>query len=203
MPDMQAQRYFFRFQNAFRNVLGKAEELLFKGLWRQKYPQQKSDGSFKYEWSVVMGGVFAEGSGFEEHCQLPGTFTATHTKSVIIIATNESAKLVQNPPASLVTGSTYQAKIAGSIGPAQTFDGSELRFDGCANKLAVSEDLTSSLIAGDWIRVGGEDVRVKEVKCTAHEKCVKLEEKSFRGSAGTFAAVAMLKRDVEPAMQHH
>jgi hypothetical protein len=196
------EQTFFRFLRVYHNVLPLAEEHLFRRLWIDRYPQQNPDGSFKYGWSDAMGAVFVDGSAFEEHVQLPGTFTVTHTKSVIIIATNESAKLVQNAPAALVTGSTYRAKVARSSGPAQTFDGSELRFDGCANKLDVSEDLTSSLSAGGWIRVGGEDVRVKEVKCTAYEKCVKLEERSFRGSAGTFAAVARLKRDVEPAMQH-
>ena len=34
---------------------------------------------------------------------------------------------------------------------------------GCSNKLTSSEDLTGLLVKGQWLRVGGNDVRVKDV----------------------------------------
>jgi hypothetical protein len=69
--------------------------------------------------------------------------------------------------------------------------------------LSVSEDLTV-LSAGDWVRIDGHDVRVKEVKWSAHEKCVKPEDKTFPGDAGTFATEQLQpQRDIEPAKQRN
>jgi hypothetical protein len=43
---------------------------------------------------------------------------------------------------------------------------------------------------------------VKEVKYSVHEKCVRLEGKTFPGGAGIFAAAERLNpRDIAPAMQ--
>jgi hypothetical protein len=64
--------------------------------------------------------------------------------------------------------------------------------------LAISEDLTSVVRAGDWIRVNGVEIQVKYVRWTEHEKCVKLE-REFAGEAGTFLDAVKLKvRDVTP-----
>jgi WD40 repeat protein len=136
---------------------------------------------------------------YEVHSQLPGTVTAVRTKAVIVLSTNTKAMLVENPPSSLDAGTMYAAKIMGANGIVQNFNGSELTFDGCANKLNMSDDLTAILSAGDWIRIDGHDVRVKALKCTFHVKEVKLES-AFPGDAGTFVTERLsLQRDTDLA----
>ncbi len=197
-------RCFVRFQRVYRNLLPLAEEALFKKRWLERYPQRNADGSFKYEWSAAMGATFIDGTQRGVDVVLPGSFTAVRTKAVVVRATGQKAKLVQNPPTSLDAGTAYAVMIAGASGPAQDFDGAELDLDGCVSKLAVSDDLTALLSAGDWIRVDGKEVEVKEVKWTAHEKCVKLNERNFAGAPGTYTAVAKLRSpDISPVTQRN
>jgi serine/threonine protein kinase len=202
-PVVMSEEYcfFVRFQRVFRNLLPLVEERLAKKLWLERYP--------KYEWSLRMGAIFVNGSPFEIDGVLPGSFAAVHTKAVIVIATNAKAKLLhagttydQISPVSLHAGTIYAAKIVGTNAP-QEFDGSELAFDGCDSKLHVSDDLTSALSPGDWIRVGGNDVRVKKVQYSEHEKYVKLEDGTFPGAARTFTEAMKLKRDIAPVTQRN
>ena len=41
---------------------------------------------------------------------------------------------------------------------------------GCSNKLTASEDLTGALVKGEWLRVGGHDVRVNDVQWSTYKK---------------------------------
>jgi hypothetical protein len=105
--DCKELQNFVHFQRIYRNVLPLAEAQQMDRAnkrWIERYPQQSTDGSLAYRWTVLMGKFFADGSSFVVHNQLPSTVTAVHTKAVIAVATKKKAKLVQNAPRSLNAG---------------------------------------------------------------------------------------------------